>query len=462
MKRNFIAFLLVILCCVAGFAANAPKYIFYFIGDGMGMGHIMSTQNYLTQKGITEPLLMTQFTNASICKTYSASSPITDSAAAGTALATGYKTNNGMLGMGPDTTNVYSIANALKAKGYGIGITTTVPIDDATPGAFYAHVKSRKEFTQIGIDLADSGFDFFAGSNLRGDADGKVSNQLRKRGYGVYYGLSELNAAQKNPKKILLLAPHNQDESIIQCGYTIDSIAGALTLPQMTETAIKHLTKYHKNKFFLMVEGGNIDWAAHANDGAAVIKEIVNFNESLKMAYDFYLAHPDETLIVVTADHDTGGMTIGCQHGPKKIDYTLIDNIRCSKERFSSFCKSKAESGITWEQMKSALAENFGLYAGISVDEKNDALLKESFEKVYVKKDATMNETIYNSFNNFVEDVFYVLDKRIGFGWTTTYHTGNPVPLFAIGVGSEEFMRMYNNIEIPQTMAKLTGVKMSK
>lgn len=73
-----------------------------------------------------------------------------------------------------------------------------------------------------------------------------------------------------------------------------------------------------------------------------------------------------------------------------------------------------------------------------------------------------MNETIYSTFNNFVEDVFYVLDKRIGFGWTTTYHTGNPVPLFAIGVGSEEFMRMYNNIEIPQTMAKLTGVKMNK
>ena len=126
-------------------SAEAPKYIFYFIGDGMGMGPVMAAETYnRTVLNNPNKLLMMQFPVSSAAMTYSASSTVTDSAAAGTALSTGSKTKNSMLGMGPDTTNVYSIAVDLAKMGYGIGIGTTVAADDATPGAFYAHVPDRK------------------------------------------------------------------------------------------------------------------------------------------------------------------------------------------------------------------------------------------------------------------------------------------------------------------------------
>ncbi|MDE6160094.1 MAG: alkaline phosphatase, partial [Muribaculaceae bacterium] len=122
-----------------GAQAQAPKYIFYFIGDGMGMGPVMAAQTYKrVVRADAEPLTMMQFPVVAWCQTWSASSTTTDSAAAGTALSTGTKTRNGMLGVAPDSTAVTSIAADLHNMGWGVGITTSVAADDATPGAFYA------------------------------------------------------------------------------------------------------------------------------------------------------------------------------------------------------------------------------------------------------------------------------------------------------------------------------------
>ena len=153
-------------------AQEGPKYIFYFIGDGMGMGHVAATQAYNRMiLGSEEPLLMMQFPVAGMLTTHSASSPVTDSAAAGTALATGYKTKNGMLGMDTDSVAVESIAAQLFSKGYGIGLVTSVPPDDATPGAFYAHVPNRGMYYDITVQAAQSGYQFLGGSKLRGTTD---------------------------------------------------------------------------------------------------------------------------------------------------------------------------------------------------------------------------------------------------------------------------------------------------
>ncbi|MDD2961492.1 MAG: alkaline phosphatase [Muribaculaceae bacterium] len=462
MKQRIISLLIVFLA-VSGLYATTPKYIFYFIGDGMGMGHIMSAQTYNREVlKNSEPLLMMQFPVASFAMTYSYQNPITDSAAAGTALSTGNKTWNGMLGMNHDSIPVNSIAKILQNKGYGIAITTTVPPDDATPGAFYAHQPSRKMFYEIGKDMATSGYAFFAGSQLRGtkNEDGKDNDlipTLKKSGYAIANGMKEFEKI-KNKDKILLLSPENT----IQVGYTIDSIAGALTLPQITKSAIDHMKRVSPKKFFIMVEGGNIDWAAHSNDGGTVIKEILNFNESLKLAYDFYLAHPDETLIVLTADHDTGGMTIGLKKGSKLIDMSNIDYQRMSKDEFSAFCKAKAQSGtaITWDEMKGYLSTNFGLFDKIKLTEKEVEGLKDGFEDVYEKHESKENKTLYNSFNGFVESVFKLLDRKSGFGWTANTHTGNPVPVFAIGANAHDFSKISNNTEIPQRMAKAAGIEL--
>ncbi|MEG1916332.1 MAG: alkaline phosphatase [Muribaculaceae bacterium] len=464
MTSRILTFITCLALSLSTFA-NTPKYIFFFIGDGMGMGHILSAETYnRTVLGNKEHLLMMQFPVTSAAITYSHNSPITDSAAAGTALSTGHKTDNGMLGMLPDSTNVTSIAAQLKKMGYGIAISTSVPPDDATPAAFYAHQPHRSMFYNIGKDMAASGYGFFAGSRLRGlkDKDGKATNLMKTlvdSGYTIVHGAKEM-AKANNKNKIILL---NEDSraSASQIGFTIDSIPGALTLPEITRYTINHLQRTSPKAFFAMIEGGNIDYAAHANDGATVIKEILNFNEAIAEAYNFYLKHPKETLIIITADHDTGGMSVGVEHGPKKVDMSDIDYQRVSKETFSNMCHKKLKEGtdVEWSEMKEYLTKNFGLYNVIPVSEKQDKDLMEEFDKTFKKHESKDKKTLYSSFNEFVEELFEILDRNTGFGWTTSSHTGNPVPVFAIGVGAEEFSKMSNNIEIPMRIRKIAKIK---
>ena len=456
MLKRFLSLFFVTTLAIAAYAAQ-PKYIFYFIGDGMGLGPVMATEQYNRQVlKNTDPILMLRFPIVSSAMTYSADAPVTDSAAAGTALSTGHKTRNGMLGMDADTVAVNSIAKYLKEKGYGIGITTTVPIDDATPGAFYAHQPNRGMYNEITGDMVASDYNFFAGSILRGDKE-KTLKMLSDGGYSVFYGLDQLKASA--PKdKTLLLGPEGITQ--YQCGYTIDSIAGALTLPQITQAAIDHLTRFTPKKFFLMVEGGNIDWCNHSNDGGTAIKEILNFNQAIALAYEFYRQHPKETLIIVTADHDTGGCSVGA--GGKHADYSLIDYQRISKDNFSAKCKEMAKSNdnITWNEMKQILGNDLGLFGPIAVKEKEEKKLEEAFTEVFVKKDAEENKTLYNSYDYFVEAVFKFLDRKAGFGWTTNSHTGCLVPVCAVGVGAEKFSNLNNNIDIPHKIASLVGITM--
>ena len=464
MKLKLLSFLLT-AACTLGAMANAPKYVFFFIGDGMGMGHIMSAETYnRTVLGNDQKILMMQFPVSSIAMTYSYQNPITDSAAAGTALSTGNKTRNGMLGMNQDTVAVYSVAKSLKESGYGVAIASTVPVDDATPGAFYAHVPYRKMFYEIGMDLAKSGYDFLAGSHLRGtkDKNGKTNDlesTIKKSGYNIAYGIDQLD---KKADKVLLLGPKGITKA--QCGYTIDSIAGALTLPQITQAALDHMKRVSPDKFFMMIEGGNIDWGAHANDGGAVVKEILNFNQAIKIAYDFYLQHPDETLIVITADHDTGGMTVGVKGGPKTVNLKNIDYQRISKEEFTEICSTEIKEGktVTWDEMKTRLQKLFGLYKEVKVSDKQDEQLRNAFELEYVKHASKENKTLYSTFTGFAETVFDVLQHISGFGWTTNNHTGNPVPVFAIGCGADSFKNINNNIEIPKKIATITNVEFGK
>lgn len=455
------------VCCLAislNIFSATPKYIFYFIGDGMGMGHVLSAETYnRTVLGRDEKLLMMQFPVASFATTYSYKNPITDSAAAGTALSTGYKTINGMLGMTPDSVSVTSIARELKDKGYGIAIATSVAPDDATPAAFYAHQPKRSMYYEIGKDMAASGYDLFVGSGLRGlvDKQGNSTGLLKTledSGYTIVRGSKNM-AKAIDKKKIILL--NEESRPVSQIGFTIDSIQGALTLPEITRQTIAHLQRTSPKAFFAMIEGGNIDYGGHANDGATVIKEILNFNEAIAEAYKFYLQHPEETLIIVTADHDTGGMTIGVENGPKIVDMKYIDYQRVSKDSFSNMCREMIKTGkeIDWNWMKEYLTKNFGLYSVVPVSEKQNKDLMEEFEETFIEHKSKDKKTLYNTFNEFVEELFSILDHNTGFGWTTPSHTGNPVPVFAIGVGAEAFSKMNNNTDIPQKIRKITEIK---
>ncbi|MDE6331011.1 MAG: alkaline phosphatase [Muribaculaceae bacterium] len=446
-------------CAADDNSQDGARYIFYFIGDGMGMGPVMAAQNYnRTILGNESPLTMMRMPVVAWCQTYSFSSPVTDSAAAGTALATGTKTRNGMLGMGPDTTAVTSIASELHDRGYGIGLVTTVAADDATPGAFYAHVPSRKMSYEIDIQGAESGYEYIAGASYGGfnDKDGNPTD-LRQRideaGIELLYGASALG--EHSARRVMLFGDETAQPWDVS--YTIDSVAGALTLPAMTADCLAHLQKYTPDRFFMMVEGGNIDHALHANDGGAAIKEVLNFDQALAMAFDFYRQHPDETLIVVTADHDTGGFALGSNYLGYNNKLEVFDHQRVSKEAFSDYCKSilKSRRIYTWDDMKEYLADKLGLFGALEVSPEREQQLKEMFDITFEQRNSHDQKTLYANFNQFAVEVFRTLNDLAGVGFTTTHHSGNPVPLFAVGAGADVFKGFNNNSELPGKILEL-------
>ena len=441
--------------------AASPKYIFYFIGDGMGLAPIMVTEGYnRTVLGNNEHLMMLQFPVTSLATSYSANRHITDSSAAGTALSTGKKTNNYMLGVTPDSVPAYSVAKSLKEGGYGVAIASTVTLNDATPGAFYGHAPFRKMYYEIGMGIVDSNYDFLSGYTLLGNKD-KDGNEtglykaIENAGYTFATGKAGYEKAKNNDKIVLLNTPNKAGH----CGYVVDNMDDDnFNVPYLTRTALSHLQRVSPDKFFMMIEGGNIDWLGHSND-PGMVKSILDFDEGVRVAYEFYKQHPDETLIVVTADHNTGGMTYGVR-GNKRVTLKNLDYQKISIAMFQNYCSDIVKSGVQpqWEDMKAFVTEKLGLYGDIAVEEADDKALQDAFNLTFKSKESEDVQTLYTTYNAFIAEVFNVFCKYTGIGWTTTGHTGDFTPVFAIGVGAEEFQGLNNNIDLPKKIAAIAGV----
>ena len=341
MKKYSLLFALLALLSVAAYGQQA-KYVFYFIGDGMGVNQVQGTEYFrgeLEGKIGISPILFTQFPSATTATTFSATNGVTDSAAAGTALATGNKTKNGAIGVEKDlTTPVNSVAVWAKQNGYKVGITTSVSVDHATPSAFYAHNRSRSNYYEIGKDLYKAGFDFYAGSDFvdptnENDKSGQSENLYDlagKNGYTIARGYKDYQKkAKKAEKMILFQTEQASQKDRLAIPYAIDRQKGDLTLSEITRSAINFLSKDNQKGFFLMVEGGKIDWACHSNDAATAFREVVDMDDAVKVAYEFYSQHPDETLIVITADHETGGIVLGT--GAYKLNLQVLKNQQVSE-----------------------------------------------------------------------------------------------------------------------------------
>ena len=392
MKRYFIIGLCSVLCILYSLSAFAEiKYVFYFIGDGMGSNQVLGAEMYRSAlQG--EPLgrvqtLMTTFPYSGSAGSYSKSNGITDSAAAGTCLATGQKTKNGMLGLGPDSARLTTIAEELKAQGWGIGIMTTVAIDHATPGAFYGHVAKRSMYYEIGQQLSESGFDFFGGAGFhypQGKKNKEEVNLYRlaeERGYTVVHGMEELSEIPESrytdiSKMILVQKDDDQGTKHgSNLSYAIDRKEGDLTLRQIVSTAIPFLAARHE-RFFMMVEGGMVDYACHGDDAATAFGEVWDMDEAMREAYAFYEQHPDETLIVVTADHETGGLALG------NSDYTLhldvLQHQHCSawvlNDLFAQLYKEKRKP--SWEDVKQIYKEQLGFWDKVEITAAEERELK--------------------------------------------------------------------------------------
>ena len=454
---------------IVALVANAEiKYVFYFIGDGMGANQVLAAEMYRSAlQG--QPLgrvqtLMTTFPYSGHASSHSKTNGITDSAAAGTCLATGTKTRNGMLGMDQDSTKLTTIAEELKAQGWGIGIMTTVAIDHATPAAFYAHVPNRNKYYKIGQQLASSDFDFFGGAGFhhpQGKHDDKQLNLYRnaeEAGYTIAHGYEEAYEISKSrglDVAKMILVQKTDDEGAkhgSNLSYAIDRKPGDLTLAQIVSTAIPFLEARYE-RFFMMVEGGMIDYACHGDDAATAIGEVWDMDEAMQVAYKFYEQHRDETLIVVTADHETGGLALG------NSDYTLhldvLQHQKCSSwvlsDKFTQLFKEKKKP--SWEEVQTLYRENLGFWEQVEITADEEKELKALYKKARKGK-AKDSKNMYKSVNALGEAGIALLNKKAHIGWTTHAHSAHAIPIFAIGPNAAVFSGWHDNTDIVPLIKK--------
>lgn len=465
--RRHVAVLLVIFLVSTVWAQQA-KYVFYFIGDGMGVNQVNGTEMYLAEQegriGV-KPLLFTTFPAGTMATTFSATNSVTDSSAAGTALATGEKTYNGAVSMDDDKNVLSTVAERAKKAGRKVGIATSVSVDHATPAAFYAHQPNRSRYYEIALDLPKAGFDFYAGSGFlkpTTTADKKEAPNvfpiIEEAGYTIARGLDEYKEKAADAKKMILIQKEGAEPSCLP--YAIDHEEGDLTLPEITESAVSFLSKGNKKGFFLMVEGGKIDWACHSNDPVTVFEEVIDLDNAVRVAYEFYKKHPKETLIVVTADHETGGMGLGI--GKYELHLKSLLNQKQSQDLLSKAItdlrKDKAGKA-SWNEIKDLLTEKMGFWKELPLTWEQEKILRDEYEQSFVKNKVVFEESLYARTEPLAAAARKVMSQIAVVGWTSSSHTAGYVPVFAIGAGADLFTGKMDNTEIPKRIAKAAGYK---
>ena len=463
MKKFTLALGLILIAFSA--LAQTPKYVFYFIGDGMGANSVQLTEMYLAsiqgKLGI-EPLCFSQFPVATMATHYSASSNVTDSAASGTALATGVKTKNGRLGMDVDGNPVRNMAEMAKAKGQKVGIVTTTGVNHATPGAFEAHQPDRGMYYEIGLDMIANGFDFYGGAALYGE-NNRPESPLRPQFEAAGYTICNpqgFQAGWKEMKKVLMLPGEGQSIT-----YSIDAVNDApehqinhVTFKQLVESAVTFLMKDNKKGFFLMAEGSEIDHANHSHDAATCIQEVIDFDEGIKVAFEFYKKYPKQTLIVVTADHETGSLTLAPRN---EQDLALLSVQKHSVNYISNLLKEKMEARqdvLSWEETKDFLGEHLGLWKQVRVSWEDEKMLRDAYESTVAKRKAGSVKDLYADNAKIVAAALGVLNTRARVYWVGS-HSAGYTPVYAIGAGSELFTHKTDNAEIGRLIMQAAGYR---
>lgn len=306
--KNYKSLTLIILVFVLSVfvgtaSAEKPRNIIFLIGDGMGIAHITATRLF---KG---ELALERFKIMGLHMTHSSDSLVTDSAAAGTALATGHRTNTGMLGLCPDGNKLKNLFEYALEAGKKTGIVVTCTMPHATPAAFSSHVPSRRHTSTIAKQqVRDSGMSLIISGGMRYLLPKSVEGSRRIDELDLLSELKERMPVVKSFEDLMELEDTNKAAAIIDMGMLPRSYQRDYDLGQLTAKGIEILNNY-EDGFVIMVEGAQIDFAGHENNVDWIIHEMVDFDKAVKAALDF--AEKDgDTLVVVTSDHETGGFTI--------------------------------------------------------------------------------------------------------------------------------------------------------
>ena len=476
-------------------AAKAPKYVFLFIGDGMSYPQFQAAADYLgavadpdytqaepsvavaDRKGAVlngpKTLNFMNFDVAGTAITYDSCSFAPDSASTATSIATGHKTYSGMINVDETGTKSFeTIAEKLhEQKDWEIGVISSVNLNHATPAAFYAHQASRNNYYEIGQELVESGFEYFAGGALlkptgaNGDQE-NLYDLAKEAGYKVVTTQSEAAKVSAADDKVLLVDEHLADSDAIP--YEIDREAGQWALADYVEKGIEVLN--NSKGFFMMCEGGKIDWACHANDAGSTVADTVALADAVQVAVDFAKEHPEETLILVTGDHETGGLTIGYAG----TDYdTYLTNLTSQTISYAKFdeeyvAKYKANKTPFTEAMKD-VEKLFGLKMSGSADDRL-VLTNYEIQRLKAAYDLSMTDydsdnytqeqyVLYGTYNPFSVTVTHILNNKSGIDFTSYSHTGLPVAVFADGVGAESFGGYYDNTQIFTKLSTMLGLQ---
>ncbi|WP_235816530.1 alkaline phosphatase [Bacillus massilinigeriensis] len=426
-----------------------PKNVIFMIGDGMGFGQMEIAR--LFEYGKTGKLFMETLPNVAFVHTNSANQFVTDSAAGGTALATGHKTNNEMIGIKPNQQVVDSILDKFKEDGKKVGVITTSSITDATPASFTASIANRwTNQNEIAAQQLENRVDVLLGGGANKFKRTKAGEKdlipaFKKEGYTYVTDKSEL-AAAKGEKLLGLFNPIHMNFKIDRDEYK----SKEPSLTEMTQKALEFLNQDSPG-FFLMVEGARIDHASHSADFTSIWKETIEFDHAVKFAVNWAKKNGD-TLVIVTADHETMGISESepiNMKGLKRMEVTptyIADRLK----------KEKALEHNDISKVKGIL-KTYG-HLHLSKQETKAFMNKCNNEKGQVYKESQIAWEIGSMIA--AHNHAGVMSRENRVLSSTGGHTGNPVPLFSYGKGSEGFEGVLDNVEIPRIIAKLMGYQL--
>ncbi|MBQ8021548.1 MAG: alkaline phosphatase [Bacteroidales bacterium] len=471
--------------------ADTPpvKYVFYMIGDGMGINQVLATEQYNAATGNGPASInFFHFPVRNFITTVSASSLVTDSAAGGTALSSGVKTYNNAVGVDMDKKPVSFLTEWAKAAGYGTGIATSVGINHATPACFSAHAEHRGNYEEIAFQLLKAPIDFAAGAAFltergTGHDSAFFETEARSAGIKVFKGPEAFKGIEKEDGRIICLSGKTESD----LPYAIDRKEDDTTLSDFVTAGIAYLdARYGDKGFFFMIEGGKIDYGGHGDDGAACFQELTDFANAMDIVLAFQAKHPDETLIVVTADHETGGLELGSgqyEMHPDLLGYQKMSTNALTAQFRSEFFpqrpqgdrgqgRPQGQEGArppfapqqeytppTWDQVKDFFRENLGLWGPVAVSESQEAALKETYERTFGFGGDRENNVanLYAVNTRLVTEAVDILNRAAGFQWSHGAHTGSPVGLYVKGKCEEAFIPVEDNAQIAPLIATLAG-----
>jgi len=486
--------LVLMLACVSAFAddtaAATPKYVFMFIGDGMGSPQVTATQYYLgavenPDSVVPTPaeLSFTEWKNVGLMTTYDATSFNPDSASTASSMASGEKIPSGAINYSyevatadnttedavldktgkfvlTDTTKI--ITEYVHEAGMKVGVISSVSLNHATPAAYYAKQQSRNDYYEIGVQAFTGGIlDFLGGGNLKKmTVEGKPGTEDLAAEYGwtIVNTLEGFESIAADQAPVLADNPDIADDSAM--AYEIDRVRREgegetiLSLSDIVKAGITVLD--NEDGFFMMVEGGKIDWAGHANDAATSIYDTIAFSDAVQVALDFAAEHADETLIIVTGDHETGGMTIGFATTAYDTHFNYLQNQTVSFTTFSEMVAEMRDNGATFEDALATIETYYGLTAeadqDLTLTEADLATLEAAFEISMTPSDErTLGDAetlLYGGYEPLSMAVSHIINNKAGLSYTSYAHTGLQIPVYAYGVQADLFNGMYDNTDI--------------